>query len=90
MNGYAVVYEPAKQRTESFGGVGSAEGIGPVHAAPAEGDHGLPGPVTLCGLETDDLVKHPQDQPLDPFETWYPPVGVNSFCRECDEAIAAA
>ncbi|WUH89489.1 hypothetical protein OG900_04515 [Streptomyces sp. NBC_00433] len=84
MNGYAVVYEPAKQRMESV------EGVGPVHAAPAEGDLGLPGPVTMCGISTDDLVKHQQDQPLDSFDTWYPSVGVHEFCSECDQAVAAA
>jgi hypothetical protein len=85
MNGYAVVYEPANQRTES----GPPDGIGTVHATVAEGDHALPGPVTLCGLETDDLVKHPQDQPMDPSNTWYPPVGVNEFCPDCDQAAKA-
>lgn len=90
MNGYAAVYEPAAETDRSATGRGGGGPAGTVHAAETEGEHGLPVAVTMCGIATDDLVRLPQDQPADSFDTWYPPLGDEQVCGTCDKAVAVA
>jgi len=85
MNGYAAVYEPERERNESFGGSSAETYIGTVHATEATWD-GQPGPRTLCGKDASELPRVHGDIPADTFDTWYPPGGgVTTICSRCNE-----
>jgi hypothetical protein len=85
VNGYAAVYEPDKQLTDSFGDDSVETYVGKVHATDAGAD-GRPGPRTLCGLDASNLHRLRGDIPSDDFETWYPwDPEVRSVCSRCDE-----
>lgn len=85
MNGYVAVFEPAVEAPD--GSPDRAQGVGTVHAVVAD-DAGLPGPRTLCELDTDDMVRAPLDVPLDTSETWFPPGSESGdICARCDALV---
>ncbi|MFG3054055.1 hypothetical protein ACGFZP_24295 [Kitasatospora sp. NPDC048239] len=58
-----------------------------VHAAPGDPDAGGdPGPVTFCGIDTDELERE-EYRPAGPGEPWYPPSQRTRRCRACEAAL---
>jgi hypothetical protein len=61
-----------------------------VHAAASDPDvPSAPGPVTICGLDTAEMVRSAW-QPSDPGQRWWPPEPRSRACPRCDHTLRTA